>query len=286
MARVAVTFEQVAAVANVLYAQGIKDPGTKAIREELAKRAGPGSPTGSPNTIQAHLNRWRAENRPVDAAEVPRLPAQLAADIARALTAAAAVAREKVEERLARVQAEFDELLSAGQANEARIEELTQELAERTAETAEVRASLASTSEKAATLERELHAAQADAQAANGRVDEIRQATERQLAKMQAELDQERVGLAEAQLGRVEAEKRAVAAEAHLEGERAARAHLEAQCRELQGDVKRLEGEAARAASAEASAVGLREQLALLNNTVDMLRGMLRSSNVDLPPSR
>ena len=42
-----VTYEQVETVANGLYAQGVKSPGAKAIREELAKRAGPGNPVGS-----------------------------------------------------------------------------------------------------------------------------------------------------------------------------------------------------------------------------------------------
>lgn len=300
MARIAVTFEQVAAVANALYAQGIKDPGTKAIREELAKRAGPGGTTGSPNTIQGHLNRWRAENRPIDAAEVPQLPAQLAADISRALNAAASVAREKVEERLSRVQAEFDELVAVGEGSEARIDELVQELAartserdsmagqlaERTAEVAELKIALATATDKAATLERELHAAQAEAQAANGRVDEIRQATDRQLTKMQADLDQSRAGQADAQRRGTEAEKHVVAAEAHLDGERAAKSALEAQVIELQGSVKRLEGEAARAAGAEASAAGLREQMVLLNDTVVMLRGLLQAAGKDVPPAQ
>ena len=129
-----VTYEQVETVANGLYAQGVKSPGAKAIREELAKRAGPGNPVGSPNKIQEHLNAWRAKARPVDPIEVPQLPPQLAGDISRALTAAASVAREKVEERLAQVQAEFDELVAVGEGNEARIEELVQELAARTSE--------------------------------------------------------------------------------------------------------------------------------------------------------
>ena len=52
MARTSITFEQVAAIANALYAGGSKDPGTAAIRAELVKRAGPGMQVGSPNTIQ------------------------------------------------------------------------------------------------------------------------------------------------------------------------------------------------------------------------------------------
>jgi len=297
MARVAVTYEQVAAVANALYAQGIKDPGGKAIREELAKRAGPGGTTGSPNTIQRHLNTWRVKDRPMDAADVPQLPAQLAGDIGRALNAAASGAREQVEERLAQVQAEFDDLVAVGEASEGRIEELLQELsartserdsmagqlAERTTEVAELKASLATANDKVATMERELHAAQAEAQAANGRVDEIRQATDRQLTKMQAELDQARAGQVDAEHRVVEADKRAVASEAHLDGERSAKAALETQVGDLQGAVKRLGGDAARAAAAEASATGLRDQVALLNETVAMLRQMVRATESVVP---
>jgi chromosome segregation ATPase len=253
MARIPVTYEQVAAVANALHAQGIKDPGTKAIREELARRAGPGGTVGSPNTIQGHLNRWRAERRPVDAAEVPQLPAQLAADIGRALTAAASVARQKIEERLAQVQAEFDELVAVGEASDARIEELMHELAARTSERDSMAGQLAERTAEA--------------------------------AKMQAEIDQARAGQAEAQARGTEAEKRAIAAAAHLEGERSAKAALEAQLAEQQGALRRLEGEAARAAGAEASAAGLREQMALLADTVAMLRGLLQAAGKDVPPA-
>jgi len=46
---------------------------------------------------------------------------------------------------------------------------------------------------RSVTLERELRAAQSEAQAANGRVDEIRQSTERQLNKLRAEGEQGRM---------------------------------------------------------------------------------------------
>jgi len=299
MARPAqVTYEQVAAVANALYAQGVKDPGTNAVRAELAKRAGPGGAVGSPNTIQRHLSEWRAKDRPIELSEMPQLPAQLAADISRALVAAASVAREKVEERLAVLQGELDELAAAGEVAEARIEELqtevtartserdsmTGQLAERTAEVVELKAALTTATDKAAGLERDLHAAQSQAQAAEGRVDEIRQATDRQVTKMQTDVDQARAGLLEAQRHATDAEKEAVGALAHLDGERAAKAVLEAQVGELQATVRRLEGDAARAAAAEASASGLREQVALLTGTVDMLRAMVPGSAKSASP--
>lgn len=290
MARIAaVTYEQVASLANALYAQGNPNPGTAAIREELAKRVGPGGAVGSPNTIQRHLDQWRLKDRPIDKAETPQLPGQLAADILRALNAASAVGREKAEERLVQVQAELDELATLGEANEARIDELAQDLAsrtserdsmagqlaERTAEVATLKAALATAQERAAALEREKLAAQAEAQAANGRVDEIRQATERQLMKMQSDLDGARASQVEIERRAIDAEKRLAGADARLEGERSARASLEGQVAELQSAVKRQESDAARAAAAEAAAAGLRQQVQLLNETVTMLRGML-----------
>jgi colicin import membrane protein len=290
MARLAVTYEQVAAVANSFYAQGIKNPGTKAIRGELSKRAGPGSTTGSPNTIQRHLNEWRLKDRPVEVAELPQLPPQLAGEIARALNAAASAAREKVEECLIQVQAELDELAATGEVNDVRIEEMTQalaartserdsmagQLADRTSELNELRVLLAAAQEKCATMERELHAARAEVQAMNGRVDEIRQATERQLAKVQTDLDGARAGQVDAERRAADAEKSAASAEARLEGERSAKKVLEVGVAELRATVKRLDGDAAKAHAAEATAVGLREQLASMNGTVEMLKGMLK----------
>lgn len=45
---------------------------------------------------------------------------------------------------------------------------------------------------------------------------------------------------------------------------------------DLQASVKRLDGDAAKVHAAEATVAGLREQLAIVNGTVDMLKGMLK----------
>jgi chromosome segregation ATPase len=298
MARASViTYEQVAAVANALYSQGVRDPGATLIRAELAKRAGPGAAVGSPNTIQRHLTEWRAKARPLEVADVPQLPAQLAADISRALVAASSVAREKGEERLAQLQAELDELVVVGEAAENRLDELAQEVAARTSErdsmagqlaqrvdeVTELKAALAAANERSVTLERALHTAQSEAQAANGRVDEIRQSTERQFNKLQAEGEQARKSQTVAERAAVDAEKRAVAAEAHLASERAAKAVLDAHVAELQDSLKRVEGDGARAAAAEASAAGLREQVTLLTQTLSMMRSLLEAAGKPVP---
>jgi len=285
----AVTYEQVAAVANNLVSAGNKNPSAVAVREELAKRAAPGAPTGSPNTIQRHLDEWRRRERPVDAVEAPQLPAQLAADIARALSAAATHAREQVEEKLALVQGELDELAAVGERNEATMEQLAQDLAartserdtmagqlaDRTAELANVKSDLLVAQERVAQLERSIHEAQATAQAAEGRVEEIRASTERQLAHAQESLASARTDAAQARDQAVNAEKRAVGAEARLEGAQKALETATQQLATASADLQRLQGEATRAAAAEATLRGHQEQVALLNNTVEMLKKLL-----------
>lgn len=287
MARTAITYEQVAAVANALFAAGDKNPGTKSIREELAKRAGPGGATGSPNTIQRHLGEWRLRERPVDAPIVaPVLPAQLAADINRALNSAATVAREECEARLELVRGELADLAASGEAYESTIDELTQALAARTSErdtlagqldamgtkAAELKLALDSTSERATVAERALLAAQADVMAANGRVDEIRGAAEKQVASVQAALDQVRAQLVAAEQKVIESDRRAVGAEANLTGERTTGLALDARVKDAVAELQTVRAvaqtDAARAAAAEALVGGLREQIEMLREMV------------------
>ena len=287
MARAAVTYEQVAAIANALYAAGDRDPGTRAVREELAKRAGPGGITGSPNTIQRHLDQWRTKDKPLEAQEIPQLPPQVAADLQRALNAAASMAREKVEERLAQVMGELDELATTGEANETRIEQLTQELVtrtserdsmqgqltERTNEVDELKAALASTTEKLTRLETELHAAQTAAQEATGRVEEIRSSTDKQLESMRAEREQ-------ATHAKAEAEKDSVGTKVRLEAEREAKAAVEQRVAELVAAIARLEPEATRAAAASVEVAGLRRELERQDTTITMLQSLLNPNKV------
>ncbi|MCK6433165.1 MAG: DNA-binding protein [Aquabacterium sp.] len=276
----AVTYEQVAAVANNLVAAGNRNPSAAAIREELAKRAPPGTPTGSPTTIQRHLTEWRQRDRPVEAIEPPQLPHQLAAEIARALSSAADHARELGEQRLATAQAEMAELVAAGERSEATIEQLsvdlaartserdamTGQLADRTAELASTRASLEQMQHRHALMEREVQEAQATAQAAVGRVDEIRASTDRQLAQLQQMLDQAHNLSERVHAQATDAEKRAVAAEARLAAVAGELERVRTQLAERSAEAQRLQPEQARAAAAEAAASGLREQVALLKS--------------------
>lgn len=289
MPRVPLSYEQVAAVANALVAQGTSHPSTKQIRDELAKRAGPGVTVGSPNTIQRHLEAWRSRDQPLAPAIVPVLPEQLSADLLRALNAVAEQAKAPVEEKLAQSRAEVSELAAVGETLEARADELALglaartserdsmagQLAERTAEVQELKTGLAAATERVSTLERELHVAQASALAADGRVDEIRGASERQSERLESELSKARAAEVAATQRAIDAEKAAVGVQAHLDGERSAKAALEAQVADLQRRLQHLDAEGARAAAAEAVAAGLRDQVGLLSDTNAMLRGMV-----------
>ncbi len=128
--RPAVTFEQVAAIANELVARGLSDPGPRSIREELTKRAGPAAEVGSFGTIQRHLGKWRTHGRPIDPPlALPDLPAQLSVDMRRALSAAAQEARGTSERRVAQLEAELTELATSCEGYEARMDALADDLA-------------------------------------------------------------------------------------------------------------------------------------------------------------
>lgn len=284
-----ITYEQVAAIAHNLVAAGNKSPSAGAVREELAKRSAPGTPIGSPNTLQKHLDEWRRRERPADPIEAPQLPAQLAGDLARALSAVATHAREQVEERLAQVQVELDELAVIGERNELLVEQLNLDLAQRTSERdamagqledrtnklVELEAGLEAAQETIARLEREMLEAKATAQAATGRVEEIRTHTARQIEQMQVDLAKAQAAAADSAGRAAETQQKAVEALARLDGERAARLSLEGQLKSAAERAHALEGDSARAAAAEASATGLKEQVVLLTNTVEMLKSLL-----------
>ena len=125
MARIGITFEQVAAAADALAGEG-QQPTIRAVRERLGG-------TGSPNTIHKHLTAWR-EARPIAAAAAPELPQALAAAIAAEIERAAAAARGEIEGRLVQAQAEAVELAAAGETLETERDELATQVAALTTE--------------------------------------------------------------------------------------------------------------------------------------------------------
>lgn len=115
MARIGVTFEQVAAVADGLLGEG-SVPTIRAVRERLGDK-------GSPNTIHMHLLAWRAA-RPVAPASAPQLPQALTDAILAELERASSLARSAIEGSLVRAHDEAAELSAAGAEMEKKIEEL------------------------------------------------------------------------------------------------------------------------------------------------------------------
>ena len=94
-----------------------------------------------------------------------RQPPQLAADIGRALNAAASIAKEESESRLQQVRAELAELAESGESFEIQIDELTQALAVRTSErdtlVGQLKEQVSEVQESKATFEREQATAEA-----------------------------------------------------------------------------------------------------------------------------
>ena len=156
MARDGVTFEQVEAAADALVGEGLA-PGIRAVRERLGN-------TGSPNTIQKHLAKWR-DLRPSAAAPTANLPAGILSAIAQEIERAAAQARAETGARLVLAQAEVAELATAGEALEAERETLSAlagELARERDTLAGKAAEQAQAVERQAReIERERHAAEA-----------------------------------------------------------------------------------------------------------------------------
>lgn len=296
----AVTYEQVAAVADQFYRAGVKNPGASLVRGELKKLAdAAGTSVGSPNTIQTHLEQWRRVQRPADAPGAPApLPPQLAGDLARALSVAAEVARKEVQADLDQCREEVATLAAEGLRLEAANAELVEQLAamtsqrdamqgqlaERTAEADRLREALRVSEEQRIANERLAHAATADAQAATGRVDEIRASAGQQVQQMQATLQQANARESEARAASVAADQRAVAAEARLEGAQETAQAVKAQLADLQSQVARLQDAATRAAAAEATCAALREQVELLTSTLSTVAHLLPPGQRIEPP--
>ena len=130
MARIGISFEQVQAAADALVGAG-KVATIAAVREALG--------TGSPNTIHAHLVKWRAA-RPVAQSVAHELPAQLVNAIGQEIAKAASLARSEIESVVVQAQAEAQELSALGDSLETQladiIEQLTDTATERDAATA------------------------------------------------------------------------------------------------------------------------------------------------------
>lgn len=221
MARIGVSFEQVAAVADGLVGDGLQ-PTIRAVRERLGDR-------GSPNTIHKHLTSWR-EARPVAAAAAPELPQVLSAAIAAEIERAASQARGEIEGRLVQAQSEAADLAAAGEAMESELDELREQVAALTGE----RDTLAGKAEQqAADLIEAQHRIEREQQAAEAARVELAK------AQLKAESQAEAIRVQVAEIERLRAA---------LENEGKARVSAEQQAAVL---TVKLEGMAERATTAE-----------------------------------
>jgi len=241
MARIGITYEQVAAAADAIIGEG-QQPTINAVRDRIG--------TGSPNTVHRHLTAWRAA-RPQATVAAPELPASLTTAIATEIERAAASARAEVESKLVQSQAEAAELANAGESLETERDELLEQVAELTTD----RDTLAGKAEQQAAdikaqaerIEREQQAAEA------ARVDlakaqlKIESSTER-LGEQAAEIERLRVALDSESKARIASEQQAAVLSAKLESmtDRATKAEARTELTEKQSQQNAQELNSAR----------------------------------------
>jgi chromosome segregation ATPase len=241
MARIGITYEQVAAAADAIIGEG-QQPTINAVRDRIG--------TGSPNTVHRHLTAWRAA-RPQATVAAPELPASLTTAIAAEIERAAASARAEVESKLVQSQAEAAELANAGESLETERDELLEQVAELTTE----RDTLAGKADQQAAdikaqaerIEREQQAAEA------ARVDlakaqlKIESSTER-LGEQTAEIERLRVTLDLESKARIASEQQAAVLSAKLDSmtDRATKAEARTELAEKQSQQSAQELNSAR----------------------------------------
>lgn len=118
MARIGINYEQVAATADALVSRGHK-PTINAIRDEIK--------TGSPNTILAHLQKWR-DAQPITQKAVRTAPESLMVAINTMLEQAEAAGRSEVESKLVQMKEELDTLSVELEQAEVTCDNVNQEL--------------------------------------------------------------------------------------------------------------------------------------------------------------
>lgn len=209
MPREGVSYDQVAALADALVAEG-RDASTRAVRERLGGR-------GSPNTIHRHLVKWREARGPRVPAPPAELPSAIAREIQQEIARAVAAARAELEEQLVQAQTEARDLAEAGEALEADRETLQEQIAALSRE----RDTLSGRSSEQATelsrLSQEIERERRTAEEARIAVAQARlsgQQHERQLESLTLELKELRAALRDEQIARVAAQQKQAGLEA------------------------------------------------------------------------
>lgn len=261
MARIGITFEQVAAAADKLAGEG-RAPTIGAVREALG--------TGSPNTIHAHLKTWR-EARPVARAEVVELPADLRNAIANEMQKVASAARAEVQELLVQAQAEAAELAKAGDALEAERDELAEQVQSLTTERDQL---AGKTEEQAAALLQAAERIEREQQAAEAARIELAKAqlkieqgavTE---ARAAAEIAELKASLKAAEKEAVEAAKAGAVSVAKLDSANAALKDMQARAERAEAATEAITKQAqAQATEARAALEKVKKELDALRST-------------------
>ncbi|MBR9829320.1 MAG: hypothetical protein GYB41_11845 [Oceanospirillales bacterium] len=219
MARPGITYEEVAAAADALVAEGER-PTINAVRDALS--------TGSPNTIHKHLTAWKVAQAPARR-ETARLPDELAAALAEEIERQAARARADAEGRALEAQQTADTLAETGEALEEQVADLTAQVAEVAGERDQVieeRDRLTEERDRlAAELERERNALERErGQHADAR-NRITTLTE-QRDQLKTDLIEAQAAVKQAVQGQVQAERDAAVLTAKLDAEQAKSADL------------------------------------------------------------
>lgn len=220
--RPGVTYEQVAAAADALKAQG-KNPTIEAVRLYLG---GGAVPKGSPNTVHKLLGDWR-NARPTTAAAPIEMPVAIHAAIVQEIQRAVTEARQNLEVELAEARNTADALAEAGEVLETERDTLQERIAEVEADNQQLLGQIE-------VMRQDLDSSKADAAA---QIAEIRQQATLQIqeAREQAQREREagetaRQSLARAELrleGLPNLEKRLAEFQAALDAERTHRTDAE-----------------------------------------------------------
>lgn len=217
MARPGITYEQVAAAADALKAQG-QNATIDAVRAQLG--------TGSKSTIHRYLRQWE-DSRPTVAAAPVEMPNAIHAAIVEEIRRAVAETRAAFEQKLAEARATADELAQLNEDLETANDGLAEKLAQEQADNQQLVGQLDA-------MNREIEQIKKDAAA---QVAEIRDQAAAQIAEARADAQREREAaesarqsLARAEL-RLEAvpalEKQLEALRVQLDAERSARTAAE-----------------------------------------------------------
>ena len=212
MPRTGVTYDQIAASADALVAEGVT-PTIKNVRERLA--------TGSPNTIQKHLAAWREAHPPhvATSAEVNSRAIQTFNQI---LDQLRSEGRAEIEDRLVLAQAEARELAAQGEMLEDELAKCTEEINSTAAERDALRIKIAEQNAEVARVTAENERERYATELARTEVAQARNKLETQaekLVELAESLESLRHENAAAVQGRTDAEKAAAVLAAQLQAE-------------------------------------------------------------------